>query len=124
MYSAGSREAGSRRSTCALLALNAISLFAPSEAFAHQANISAAERDRLAAWAENDPDGFWKEQAKSLDQALGKLDRTVTAALLIEVPDEAIVRRLSGRRTCRTWTHRRTFLNGPTGVKGVLPSTS
>src|SRR3954451_20385987 len=42
-------------------------------------------------------DGFPRnlEQAKELDAALGKLDRKVTAALLIEVPDEDLVRRLS-----------------------------
>ena len=52
-------------------------------------------------------DGFPRnlEQAKSLDDALGKLSRSVTAALLIEVPDEAIVRRLSGRRTCKKEGH-------------------
>ena len=42
-------------------------LFPPSEEFVKQAHIDAAERDRLAAWAEKDPDGFWAEQAKSLD---------------------------------------------------------
>jgi adenylate kinase len=52
-------------------------------------------------------DGFPRnlEQAKSLNEALGNLDRAVTAALLIEVPDEAIVRRLSGRRTCKKEGH-------------------
>ena len=52
-------------------------------------------------------DGFPRnlEQAKSLDTALGKLDRTVTAALLIEVPDDDIVRRLSGRRVCKKEGH-------------------
>jgi adenylate kinase len=52
-------------------------------------------------------DGFPRnlEQAKSLDDALKKLSRTITAALLIEVPDETIVRRLSGRRTCKKEGH-------------------
>ncbi len=52
-------------------------------------------------------DGFPRnlEQARSLDDALKKLDRSVTAALLIEVPDDAIVRRLSGRRTCKKEGH-------------------
>jgi acetyl-CoA synthetase len=40
--------------------------FAPPAAFAEKAFINAAERDRLAAWAEKDPDGFWAECAKSL----------------------------------------------------------
>ncbi len=42
-------------------------LFPPSEEFAKAALISAKERDRLAKWAEEDPDAFWAEQAKSLD---------------------------------------------------------
>ena len=52
-------------------------------------------------------DGFPRNvaQAKSLDEALGKLDRKITATLLIDVPDEAIVRRLSGRRTCKKEGH-------------------
>jgi adenylate kinase len=52
-------------------------------------------------------DGFPRnlEQARSLDEALSKLDRTVTAALLIDVPDDDIVRRLSGRRQCKKEGH-------------------
>ena len=41
-------------------------LFPPSKEFAAQANVPAAERDRLAEWAARDPDAFWAEQAKSL----------------------------------------------------------
>ena len=40
--------------------------FAPPAAFAEKAFITANERDRLAAWAEKDPDGFWAECAKCL----------------------------------------------------------
>jgi adenylate kinase len=52
-------------------------------------------------------DGFPRNQAQaqSLDKALQKLDRTISAALLIEVPDDDIVRRLSGRRTCKKEGH-------------------
>jgi adenylate kinase len=52
-------------------------------------------------------DGFPRNraQAESLDEALGKLGRSVSAALLIEVPDQDIVRRLSGRRTCKKEGH-------------------
>jgi adenylate kinase len=52
-------------------------------------------------------DGFPRnlEQAKSLDAALGKLGRGITGALLIDVPDEEIVKRLSGRRTCKKEGH-------------------
>ena len=47
-------------------------------------------------------DGFPRtlEQAQALDAMLSKLDRRVTAALLVDVPDEEVVRRLSGRRVC------------------------
>jgi adenylate kinase len=52
-------------------------------------------------------DGFPRNQAQaqSLDKALEKLGRSISAALLIEVPDEDIVRRLSGRRTCKKEGH-------------------
>jgi adenylate kinase len=52
-------------------------------------------------------DGFPRTagQASALDDALGKLDRKLTAALLIEVPDDNIVRRLSGRRVCKKENH-------------------
>ncbi len=47
-------------------------------------------------------DGFPRtlEQARALDRQLAALRRRVTAALLIDVPDEEVVRRLSGRRMC------------------------
>src|SRR5512132_1836227 len=47
-------------------------------------------------------DGFPRtvDQAEALDQALGRLDRRLTAVLGIEVPDEEVVRRISGRRMC------------------------
>ena len=47
-------------------------------------------------------DGFPRnqEQARALEAALERLDRRLTAALLIEVPDEEVVRRLAGRRVC------------------------
>jgi adenylate kinase len=47
-------------------------------------------------------DGFPRtiEQAKALNKQLSELGRRVTAALLIDVPDEEVIRRLSGRRVC------------------------
>jgi len=47
-------------------------------------------------------DGFPRtnEQADALDKQLSELGRRVTAALLIDVPDEEVVRRLAGRRLC------------------------
>jgi adenylate kinase len=47
-------------------------------------------------------DGFPRtlEQAQALDTQLSDMGRRVTAALLIDVPDEEVIRRLSGRRMC------------------------
>jgi adenylate kinase len=47
-------------------------------------------------------DGFPRNesQADSLAHALEELERRLTAALLIEMPDDALVRRLTGRRMC------------------------
>jgi adenylate kinase len=47
-------------------------------------------------------DGFPRNerQADALAEALRGLDRQLTAALLIEVPDDELVRRLAGRRVC------------------------
>jgi adenylate kinase len=47
-------------------------------------------------------DGFPRNeaQADALTDALRGLDRQLTAALLIEVPDDELVRRLAGRRVC------------------------
>jgi adenylate kinase len=47
-------------------------------------------------------DGFPRtiEQAEALDKQLSDLGRRVTAALLIDVPDEEVIRRLAGRRVC------------------------
>jgi adenylate kinase len=47
-------------------------------------------------------DGFPRNerQADALGEALSGLDRRLSAALLIEVPDEELVRRLAGRRVC------------------------
>jgi adenylate kinase len=47
-------------------------------------------------------DGFPRTipQAEALDEALDERGRQITAALLIDAPDEEVVRRLSGRRIC------------------------
>jgi len=47
-------------------------------------------------------DGFPRKesQADVLDKALAERGRSLTAVLLIEVPDEVIVDRLTGRRVC------------------------
>ena len=47
-------------------------------------------------------DGFPRneQQADALGKALASLERHLTAGLLIEVPDDELVRRLAGRRVC------------------------
>src|SRR3954452_19575344 len=47
-------------------------------------------------------DGFPRTipQADALDEELDKRGRRLTAALLIEAPDELVIKRLSGRRQC------------------------
>jgi adenylate kinase len=47
-------------------------------------------------------DGFPRneQQADALAEALSSFDRHLTAALLIDVPDDVLVHRLAGRRVC------------------------
>jgi adenylate kinase len=47
-------------------------------------------------------DGFPRTvpQVEALDDALDRRGRSLTAALLIDAPDEEVIRRLSGRRIC------------------------
>jgi adenylate kinase len=47
-------------------------------------------------------DGFPRTlaQAEALDEELERLGRSLTAALLIDVDEESVMRRLSGRRVC------------------------
>jgi adenylate kinase len=47
-------------------------------------------------------DGFPRTtvQAEALDEKMAELDREITAALLIDVDEDEVVRRLGGRRTC------------------------
>jgi adenylate kinase len=52
-------------------------------------------------------DGFPRNtsQADSLAATLAESDRRLTAALLIDVPDQEVVRRLAGRRVCTKGGH-------------------
>jgi len=47
-------------------------------------------------------DGFPRTtaQAEALDSKMSELDRSITAAILIDVSDDEVIRRLGGRRTC------------------------
>ncbi len=52
-------------------------------------------------------DGFPRTipQAEALDEAVTKLGRRLTSALLVDAPDEEVIRRLSGRRICSKNQH-------------------
>jgi adenylate kinase len=52
-------------------------------------------------------DGFPRTigQAEMLEETLTSRGRSLTAALLIDAPDDEVVRRLSGRRTCAKGGH-------------------
>jgi adenylate kinase len=52
-------------------------------------------------------DGFPRTdgQAKTLEEALERRSRSLTAALIIEAPDEEVLRRLTGRRICKKNGH-------------------
>jgi adenylate kinase len=47
-------------------------------------------------------DGFPRtiDQARALDKQLSEMKRRITAAILIDVGDDEVIRRLSGRRVC------------------------
>jgi adenylate kinase len=67
--------------------------------------ISAVIEERLDSGEADDGfllDGFPRTigQAEMLEQALTKRGRKLTATLLIDAPDDEVVRRLSGRRIC------------------------
>jgi adenylate kinase len=66
-------------------------------------------------------DGFprTEEQADALEEALEKRGRRLTAALLLEVPDEEVVKRLSGRRLCVKNQHLYHVDNDPPKREGV-----
>jgi len=72
--------------------------------------ISAAIKERVDGREAADGfvlDGFprTRPQADVLDSILGDLGRHLTAALLIDTPDEEAIRRLSGRRICQENGH-------------------
>ena len=66
-------------------------------------------------------DGFPRTagQAQAFDAALERLGRPLTAALLIDVPDEEVVRRLSGRRVNATTGRSYHIEFDPPKVEGV-----
>jgi adenylate kinase len=66
-------------------------------------------------------DGFPRTlpQAEALDERLDELARRITAAILIEVSEEEVVRRLGGRRTCEAEGHIFHLEHNPPKTAGV-----
>jgi adenylate kinase len=66
-------------------------------------------------------DGFPRTaaQAAALDELLATRRSQVDAALLIDVPVEALVARLTGRRVCRANGHPYHLVDNPPAVAGV-----
>lgn len=66
-------------------------------------------------------DGFPRTipQAESLDEALTKLGEKIDYAINVEVPDENIVKRMSGRRACVSCGATYHIVHIPTKVEGI-----
>jgi adenylate kinase len=66
-------------------------------------------------------DGFPRnpQQAESLDEAMEKKGRAITAVLLIDVPDDEVVKRISGRRVCQKSGHVYNIYSDPPKREGV-----
>jgi adenylate kinase len=66
-------------------------------------------------------DGFPRTvvQAQMLDETLTRRGRSLTAALLIDAPDDEVVRRLSGRRVCVENNHVYHVEFDPPKVEGI-----
>jgi adenylate kinase len=66
-------------------------------------------------------DGFPRTtpQAEALGEKMKELGRALTAAILIDVPEEEVIRRLGGRRTCKENGHVFHVDFDPPKVEGV-----
>jgi adenylate kinase len=66
-------------------------------------------------------DGFPRTavQAKALDEALAGRGERVSAAVLVDVPEDELIRRMSGRWICRAAGHPYHEVSSPPSVTGV-----
>jgi adenylate kinase len=66
-------------------------------------------------------DGFPRNtaQAEALDQMLGKLNMSLTAALSVDVPFDDLMKRLTGRRTCKACGQMFNVYSSPSKKEGV-----
>ncbi|MGA1844652.1 MAG: adenylate kinase [bacterium] len=68
-------------------------------------------------------DGFPRTipQAEALDQVLDRMDMAIDAAVYFEVPEELLVKRLSGRRVCRSCGANYNIYFNPPEKDGICP---
>ena len=66
-------------------------------------------------------DGFPRTvpQAEALDNTLGEMQRAIDHVVSIEVPNEELIKRLTGRRTCRKCGAMYHIIFGPPAKEGV-----
>lgn len=66
-------------------------------------------------------DGFPRntKQAEALDRMLGSLGMSLTAALSVDVPLEDLMKRLTGRRTCKACGQMYNVYFGPSKKEGI-----
>ena len=66
-------------------------------------------------------DGFPRTavQARALDEALAGRGERVSAAVLVDVPEEELIRRMSGRWICRTAGHPYHEVSSPPSTAGI-----
>lgn len=66
-------------------------------------------------------DGFPRSlsQATALDRMLGEVSQPLDKAILLDVPAEALMKRLTGRRTCKTCGHLYNIYYSPPQKPGV-----
>ncbi len=66
-------------------------------------------------------DGFPRTivQAQALDEGLARVQRTIDCAIYLQVPYEALIKRLTGRYICRAHQHVYNIYTNPPKVTGI-----
>ena len=71
-----------------------------------------------SGWVEHDANEIWETQLAVAKEAMEKLGIGVDTALSIEVEDDTIVKRMSGRRTCKNCSATFHVVNNPPKKEG------